>query len=554
MKESMLRSPVSIEKAGSRYFAGSSASSFFDALENLKGVQMITPSIGFRILNTRGFANTTNVRFAQLVDGMDVQSPHIGSPIGNALGPNDLDINKVEILPGVASALYGMNTINGLADFSTKNPFQTAGLSMQQKTAVLNLGNRGSDARLFSETSLRRAKIISSTVAFKLTGTYSRGSDWVAYNYSDLNLYANASTNLTCEDNPAKDPVNSYGNESSNRRTLNLSGNSYVVARIGYPEKGLTNYEVDNIRLDGGTYYKTRRNLTISYLFKVAYLDLDNVYQRANRFTLQDYHLRQHGVQLETPSIKARVYINAENTGQSYNMRSMGENIDRRFKTDNQWFLDYSSAFTAAVQNNSAVADAHRLEKARSDEGRFLPGTPAYDSVMSVLQKINDWDSGAALNVKASFLHAEMKFRLTEKWLTCLKQKIGLEILAGFDHRTYFVYPAGNYSRNPVAGIEKESIKYSNTGGFTSLSKNLLAEKLRLGFIIRTDKNDYFPLLFNPRFTSVYSVTNRHHIRFAYQNGYRYPIIFEAYSNVNSGGVKRVGGLPVMSQGIFEHA
>src|SRR5258708_12784810 len=84
---------------------------------------MITPSLGIKILNERGFANTTNVRFAQLVDGMDVASPHIGGPIANALGPSDLDVDNVEIVPGVASALYGMNTVNGLPNFSTKNPF-----------------------------------------------------------------------------------------------------------------------------------------------------------------------------------------------------------------------------------------------------------------------------------------------------------------------------------------------------------------------------------------------------------------------------------------------
>lgn len=43
---------------------------------------MLTPSMRFRVLNARGFANTTNVRFAQLVDCMDVQSPHIGGAIG----------------------------------------------------------------------------------------------------------------------------------------------------------------------------------------------------------------------------------------------------------------------------------------------------------------------------------------------------------------------------------------------------------------------------------------------------------------------------------------
>ncbi|MFM9951709.1 MAG: TonB-dependent receptor domain-containing protein [Saprospiraceae bacterium] len=44
------------------------------------------------------------------------------------------------------------------------------------------------------------------------------------------------------------------------------------------------------------------------------------------------------------------------------------------------------------------------------------------------------------------------------------------------------------------------------------------------------------------------------HWRIAYQSGYRFPSIFEGFSNINSGGVKRVGGLRVMSNGIFENS
>ncbi len=240
--EKILQSPVSVEKANVRYFTSSAAPSFFDALENIKGVHMITPGLGFRVLNTRGFANTTNVRFAQMVDGMDVQSPHIGSPIGSALGPGDLDIENVEILPGAASALYGMNTINGLANISTKNPFDSPGFSIMQKTALTHVGDHNSDAKLFSETSFRFAHIVNDRLAFKINGTYTRGYDWVADNYTDQNPNANKSTNLFGADNPAADPIDSYGNESSDRKTIALQGKNYVVARTGYKEIDVTDY------------------------------------------------------------------------------------------------------------------------------------------------------------------------------------------------------------------------------------------------------------------------------------------------------------------------
>lgn len=551
VKESLLRSPVSVQKVGASYFRASAAPSFFDALENVQGVQMITPSMGFKVLNARGFANTTNVRFAQLVDGMDVQSPHIGGPIANALGPSDLDVDNVEIVPGVASALYGMNTVNGLANISTKDPWMAPGLSLQQKTALTHLSDPNSGAKLFSETSVRWAHIVSSRLAFKINATFTKGYDWIAGDHTELNPNANASTGLTGADNPARDPVNSYGNESSDRRTISLQGKNYVVARTGYDEKDVVDYDLQNIKADGGIYYKLSSRSSISYLFHIAVLD--NVYQRANRFRLQDYLVQQHGIQYQSPALQLKLYLNNENTGNSYNLRSMAENIDRNYKPDNAWYADYTSAFNNAYNAGVALAQAHRQARAFADDGRYVPGAAAFNSVLDKLQQINNWDTGAALKVKASFIHAEGQFNLSEQW-PVLRKKAGLEVLAGADHRTYIIVPDGNYFINPAPGKEYTNIRYGKTGGFVSVTRSLLNDRLKIGAILRADKNDYFRLAWSPRFTAVYSPLPTQHLRLSFQGGYRYPSIFEAYSNVNSGGVKRVGGLPAMSQGIFENA
>ena len=550
--EKIMQSPVAIEKVTLGYFNSNAAFSFFDALENIKGVQMITPSLGFRILNTRGFANTTNVRFVQMVDGMDVQSPHIGSPIGNSLGPGDLDIDNVEILPGIASALYGMNTVNGLANITSRNPFLSPGLSVQQRTAVMHIGDKESPAKLFSETSVRYAQVVSSKWAFKINAGFTKGYDWIANNYADLNPNANTSTNLTGADNPGMDPVNSYGNESSNRRTIALQGKNYVVARSGYLEREVVDYNLQNIRADAGVYYKLSSSASFSYIFRFAYLN--TVYQRSNRFSLQDYFLQHHGLQYQSKAVQAKVYLNNENTGNSYNLRSMAENIDRDYKTDNVWFSDYGKGYNKAFLSGADVAASHHQARLFADSGRYVPGTVAFDQALSKLQQVNNWDSGAALKVKGSFIQAEMQWNLGESLLNNLKKKTGLETLIGLDHRIYFVNPDGNYFINPEKGKEYNTIFYSRTGGFISLTKKLFDDKLKLGGILRADKNDYYNVLFNPRFSVVYSPVLKHNFRASYQSGYRYPILFEAYSNVNSGGVKRVGGLPVMSSGIFENA
>ncbi|HXB94997.1 MAG TPA: carboxypeptidase-like regulatory domain-containing protein, partial [Puia sp.] len=73
--ESILRSPVTIEKLDLQTIKASPAPTFYDALTNVKGVQMTTLSLGYQVPNTRGFAGTTNSRFLQMVDGVDNISP-----------------------------------------------------------------------------------------------------------------------------------------------------------------------------------------------------------------------------------------------------------------------------------------------------------------------------------------------------------------------------------------------------------------------------------------------------------------------------------------------
>ena len=430
VEESFLQSPVTVEKLTPRAIRLSPAPSFFDAIEGLKGVQVITPSLGFKVINARGFTNTTNVRFAQLVDGVDNQAPHIGAPVGNVLGPSDLDIQTVELVPGTAAALYGLNAINGLANFITKNPFNSQGFSLRQQTGINhlndpNLRSVGSSVGLetiYSETSVRYAKVlIPDKLAFKVNGTYLRGYDWIANDQTDLNPNGNATTGLFGADNPAKDPTNSYGNESSDRSTLTLGGKQYQVARTGYNERDVVDYNLRTLKGDLALHYRFRPDVELAYTYRVA--GFDNVYQRSNRFRLQGYRLQQHALTFTTPVVQARAYITEENTGQSYNLRSMAENIDRSYKPDTQWNADYTTAWNASYNaattggvapTTAIIAQAHTAARTAADAGRLQPGTDAFNQKLAQLQDVNNWDVGAALRVRADLIHAEAQVNVAE--------------------------------------------------------------------------------------------------------------------------------------------
>lgn len=548
--EKILQAPVSIEKLTADAIKSSAQPSFFDAIEMVKGIQMITPSLGFKVINARGFTNTTNVRFVQMVDGLDIQAPHIGAPMANALGPNDLDITSVEIVPGSASALYGMNAINGTANFITKDPFVTQGLSVQQKTGVNHVGDKEHDAALFSETAIRWAKVFKSNFAIKINAAYSQGTDWYANNRTDLNPTANSSTGLTGSLNPGRDLVNIYADESSNRRTLTLGGKQYVVSRTGYAEKDMSSYKLQNFKGDITLAYQVNKTTSFSYTYRLAHTN--TIYQRTNRFRLDNYITGQHSLIFKTGGLQVRAYVNHENTGDSYNIRSMAENIDRSFKTDNAWYADFSNQFNTAVNNGAAVPAAMETARALADQGRPQPNTPQTAALIDGLRDINNWDIGAALRVKAAMCHAELQHNLTDDVFKKISTRYKLSLMYGIDFRDYVVVPDGNYFINPVKN--GENLTYWKLGGFVQITKYLLSQKLKINGVLRVDKNQYFNAKLNPRIGVVYSPVPQHNFRMAFQQGYRFPSLFEAFSNINSGGVKRVGGLPVMSNGIFENS
>lgn len=546
-EEILLKSPVSVEKLTLPSIRQSAQPGFFEAIQNLKGIQVITPSLGFRVINARGFAHTTNVRFVQLVDGIDNQAPHIGAPIANSLGPNDLDILSVEIIPGSAFALYGMNAINGIAQFITKNPFDFQGISLNQKIGINNVNSPDSKATPFAETNLRIAEVWKEKWAFKLNGTWMQGTDWYANNRMDLNPLANSSTGLTGEDNPGADLVNQYGDEAPNRRTLTLNGVRYVVSRTGYAEKEVADYGLKNLKGDVSLFFRPKKHLELSYTFRAA--QQNNIYQRTNRFRFEDYRTQQHAFLVQSPNIQFRIYLTRENTGESYNIRSMAENIDRSFKTDAQWFSDFTRFFNQALSGGAPISEAMDLARSQSDQGRTEPGTPEMANKIEELRDINNWDIGAALRVKARLFHSEFQQDLSS-WIS--PNHPDFQLMYGLDYRVYTIVPDGNYFINPEES--GENLQYWKTGGFLQASQSFGQDRFKINGVIRVEKNQYFEPKLNPRLSLAFSPKEDQSLRFSIQSGYRFPSIFEGFSNINSGGRKRIGGLQIMSSGIFENS
>ena len=191
------------------------ADNYYKAIANLKGVDVASSSINFQVINTRGFANTGNTRFVQLIDGMDSQAPALNFPVGNLNGPSELDVESLELIPGASSALYGPNAFSGVLLINSKNPFEYQGLSAFQKIGMNHMNDTQSNytAQPMYEGSLRYAKAYNNKFAYKINFSYSVAEDWHGNSDMDRNAATNPFASIGGV-NPGADRLHYQGDEA----------------------------------------------------------------------------------------------------------------------------------------------------------------------------------------------------------------------------------------------------------------------------------------------------------------------------------------------------
>ena len=114
-----LKSPVPVEVYSPTFFRKNPSPSIFDALQNINGVR---PQLNCNICNTGDIhINGLEGPYTMiLIDGMPIVSS-LGSVYGLSGIPNSL-VERIEIVKGPASSLYGSEAVGGLVNIITKKP------------------------------------------------------------------------------------------------------------------------------------------------------------------------------------------------------------------------------------------------------------------------------------------------------------------------------------------------------------------------------------------------------------------------------------------------
>ncbi len=544
--ERILESPVTIERLDARAIKNSTAPSFYDGLENLKGVDINTNSLTFKSVNTRGFATFANTRFMQLVDGMDNSSPALNFAIGNLLGISELDLATVEILPGASSALYGANAFNGIMFMTSKSPFEDQGISVSVKTGVTLQEAAGENN--FSEYNIRLAHVFSDKFSAKATLSVLDGTEWYATDYRNTLNGVYVAGNRDSDIN--YDGLNIYGDEVS----TNIKGvaealvalglfpstdtsliPSVNVSRTGYEERHLMTYDAKSLKFNGAMHYRPFGDDRLEMIWNSKLGSGNTIYQGLNRYNIKNFFLQQHRLEVKGKNFFVRGYFTSEDAGDSYDTRFAAININRRWKDDNTWFGEYVAGYAGATLQGALPAQAHVIARQTADTGRFVPGTPEFQSAFNDVITDPNLLTGSKFQDNTKLYHVDANLNLMDyiDWA---------EIQVGGSYRQYSLNSGGT-----IFTDYDGPINYSEYGIYTQLQKKFMEEdRLKLTASIRYDGAQNFDGNYSPRVSLAYAAgeNKQHNLRGSFQTGFRYPTTQDQYIGLDAGRALLVGSAP----------
>ena len=533
--ERIMESPVTIERLDSRAIKNTSSPSFYDGLENLKGVDINSNSLTFKSVNTRGFATFANERFMQLVDGMDNSAPGLNFAVGNLLGISELDVKSVEVLPGASSALYGANAFNGIMFMKSKSAFDDQGISVSLKSGITSQKAAGDNE--FKDLNIRMAYVFSNYFAAKATLSYLKGTDWYATDYRDE--VDGVSTSHA--GNTAYNGLNVYGDEVGTTLDFDAIAGTPAgtlgatrVTRTGYNDVDFMNNEAKSVKFGASLNYRPLGDDRVEVIWNTKWGSGNTIYQGQNRYNIKNFTLAQHRLEVRGKNFFVRAYTTAEDAGDSYDTRFAAINVNRMWSSDKNWFQEYAGAYLGAAAPFGVPAMNHDAARAFADRGRYVPGTTEFDEAKEIVTNDPNLVTGSKFLDRTKMYHADANLNLRD-YINFA------EIQVGGSMREYRLDSQGT-----IFTDYDGPISYTEAGAYIQGQKRMLDDRLKLTASARYDKAINFKGNISPRLSLSYAAgeDKRHNFRASLQTGFRNPTAQDQYIGLDAGAGILVGTAP----------
>ena len=167
-QEKILEAPASVAVVEAHEIRNRPALSVVEHVRDLPGVDFSQTGLAQSNVVVRGFNNVFSGALLTLTDNRIARVPSLRLNAYNFIPVTNDDIERIEVVLGPGSALYGPNSANGVMHIITRSPFNSAGTSAQ-----VGLGERS-----VRQVSVRHAGAAGDRLGYKVSAQHYTGMDW----------------------------------------------------------------------------------------------------------------------------------------------------------------------------------------------------------------------------------------------------------------------------------------------------------------------------------------------------------------------------------------
>ena len=168
-REKIQEAPASISVLSARKLEGTPQTDAVRNLVNVPGVQIQQQSAARINIEMRASSGLFGTSAFPIMDYRSLIGPGIGTFQSDQSGIMNIDLERIEVVRGPGSALYGPGVTSGVIHFITKNPIDHPGTTIQ-------VG--GGELSTFLTAVRHAGANENKTFGYKINATYNRGNEF----------------------------------------------------------------------------------------------------------------------------------------------------------------------------------------------------------------------------------------------------------------------------------------------------------------------------------------------------------------------------------------
>lgn len=191
-KEKLLDAPASISVIGQDKLERNITTSPVEQLKTTTGVDIMRTGLISNNVVVRGFNNIFSGSVLNVVDNRIGAVPSLRINAYQLVPTSNLDYDKIEVVRGPASALYGPNATSGVIHIMTKSPLEqekkfvttiamTSGFTVLDQSYKKYNNGKLLSGNIINPEFRHSGKLLNGKLGYKVSGSYFQGQDYPNY-------------------------------------------------------------------------------------------------------------------------------------------------------------------------------------------------------------------------------------------------------------------------------------------------------------------------------------------------------------------------------------